>query len=143
MPPNKKVVAASARAFLRRDEGHYDLIVLDVYTNTFSIPMETTTRDFLLDVKKRLKAGGIVVANILASPTFDDRFSIRYDNTFASVFPAYTRELVSSFQPWKDLWPKQERPQINNALYIYIDNPHAGDDGVYTDDKNTYSLDRP
>ena len=29
-----------------------------------------------------------------------------------------------------------------NTLYFYYDSPHAPDTGVYTDDLNTYSLDR-
>lgn len=138
---NKKFVPASARAFVRGDKQTYDVIVLDLFSNVVSIPMESVTQDFLMDVKKRLKPGGALAANIVASPTFTDRFSQRYNNTFASVFPSYTRQIIGDFSAWPD--QKSHQVKIgNNILYMYFNHPFAGDTTVYTDDKNTYSLDR-
>jgi predicted membrane-bound spermidine synthase len=134
---NKQFVAASARAFVRGNKSRYDLIILDVYNTPISIPMETTTREFLMDVKALMKPGGIVAANIISSPDYRDRFSVRYDNTFASVFANHTRQIIGEFNPWRST----SRPQLN-AIYIYYDRPEVGDATVYTDDKNTYSLDR-
>lgn len=132
LPPNAQFIAESARAFVHRDAGQYDLIVIDTYSNKIAVPMECTTREFLLDVKKRLKPGGSVVINMIASADFSDRFAVRYDNTFASVFPAYTRQVIGG----------NVFSHTVNALYIYRDNPLVNDAGIYTDDKNTYSLDR-
>lgn len=138
LSPNKKFVAASAREFVRRDNTLYDLIVLDVYTNVISIPMETITRDFLVDIKKRLKPGGAVAANIIMNPSFRDKFSVRYNNTFASVFPTFTRQIIGQM----DSWGSHGAKQVNNVIYLYFNHDLVEDRTVYTDDKNTYSLDR-
>lgn len=141
--PNKRFVAASARAFVHNDDKTYDLIVLDVYTNLMSIPMECTTQDFLRDVKARLRPHGIVAANIIASPTLDDKFSKRYDATFASVFPSRSRQIIGDFDAWRR--PDVRAPEDNyrNIIYMFFNNAHSDDATIYTDEKNTYSLDRP
>ena len=133
---NKRFVPMSARAFVRSDTGAYDLIVLDAYTNVISLPMECTTREFLEDVKARLKPGGIVIANVIGSPVFADRFTVRYDNTFAAVFPVFSRVTMDPYDPWA------EKPRDLNNLYIYTHRQGVDDAGIYTDDRNTYSLDR-
>jgi hypothetical protein len=138
LTPNKKFVAASAREFVRRDKNLYDLIILDAYTNIMSIPMEAVTRDFLVDVKKRLKPGGIVAANVIMNPTFRDKFSVRYHNTFTSVFPTFTRQVIGGM----DAWGIAGNKKLNNVIYLYFNHDLVEDRTVYTDDKNTYSLDR-
>jgi len=135
---NKTFVAASARAFVHGSDKLYDLIVLDAYTNVFSIPMECTTREFLQDVKKLLKKDGIVLANVISNPNLADKFSQRYNNTFASVFPSYTRQIVGNFEAWAS--PQQV--QNTNVIYIYHHGELADDRTVYTDDMNTFSIDR-
>lgn len=136
LTPNKRFVANSARAFVHSTDERYDLIIVDTYTNIMSVPMETTSREFLLDVKKCLKSEGIVAVNMIADMTLRDRFALRYNNTFASVFPGYTRHLISTPEPWA-------KQVINgNVLYLYFNNAGSDDRTVYTDDKNTYSLDR-
>jgi len=136
LTPNKQSVTASARAFVHSDTKQYDFILLDAFTNIYSIPMECTTREFLLDVKKLLKPDGIVVANVIMDPRFGDAFSVRYDNTFASVFPSYSRQIIGTYAAWPG------KISSNNVLYIYFHHGLADDNTVYTDDKNTYSLDR-
>jgi predicted membrane-bound spermidine synthase len=132
---NKKFVAESARAFLHRTLHHYDLIVVDTYTHIVSVPMETTTREFLLEVKQHLHKNGIVVVNQIMSPDFNNKFSVRYNNVFASVFPVYTRQVLGDFNPWAT------KENLSNVLYIYYNRPDINDKMVYTDDRNTYSLD--
>jgi hypothetical protein len=143
LTPNKQFIAASARAFVHGNKARYDIVLIDTYTNVVSIPMETITREFLLDVKKLLKPGGIVIANIISDPTFADRFSVRYYNTFASVFPVFAVQSTRDFDVWQ---PRSTEPQrrsaMRNVLYIYYDQPHIDDRERYTDDRNTYSLDR-
>lgn len=138
LSPNKKFVAESARAFLHRSITHYDLIVVDTYTHIVSVPMETTTREFLLEVKQHLRKNGIVVVNQIMSPDFSNPFSVRYNNVFASVFPVYTRQVLGDFNPWLSGQPGQ---LPLNVLYIYYNRFNMTDKTVYTDDKNTYSLD--
>jgi len=143
LSPNKKFIAASAREFVRHSSEKYDLIFIDTYTNVISIPMETTSREFLLDVKKLLSERGVVVANIISNPSFRDKFSVRYNNTFASVFPLYSRQIIKTFDPWAPIGTYQEQfKSQENILYMYFRSPLEDDKTVYTDDKNTYSLDR-
>jgi len=143
LPANKQFVAASARAFVKDHDKKYDLIFIDTFTNVISVPMETTTREFLLDVKKLLKDNGVLVINMIASPDFRDKFSVRYDNTFASVFPNYSRQIITDFSPWADTSDSIKlRTHQRNVFYIYFNRPLTNDDTVYTDDLNTFSLDR-
>lgn len=136
LSPNKVFAPASARAFVRHNKKQYDLIVLDVFTNVHSIPMECTTREFMLDVKKALKPNGIFIANNISSATFHDKFSMRFYNTFASVFPGYSRQIVTKYNPWAD------DNSVSNVEYIYFNKPVVEDRTLYTDDRNTFSFDR-
>jgi hypothetical protein len=134
LPPNKRVVVTSARAFLKAANTRYDLVIDDLFTNIMSIPVEAVTREFLLSAKKVLKPEGILIINIVSSPRLSDRFSVRMYNTIASVFPVFRQQVVENFDGWSD-------DGYRNTLYIYYDNPLMQDKTVYTDDKNTYSLD--
>ncbi len=138
LTPNKRFVASSARAFLNADSHTYDLIVIDVYTMNMSIPMECVTQEFLEHVKTHLAPRGWIVANVITDPAMGDLFAVRYNNTFAQVFPHYTRHIIGDFNPWF-LNLTGER----NILYMYANNPHADDREIYRDNRNTYSLDRP
>jgi spermidine synthase len=135
LPANKQVIATSARAFLHSTARKYDLVLVDLYSNSQSIPMESITREFLLDLKRVLKPRSIVIANIISRPDFSDKFSVRYYNTFASVFPIFDRQLIEAFNPWSS-----DTREIN-TLYIYYNNAFVQDNTLYTDDKNTYSFD--
>jgi len=134
LPANKKFVAASAREFIRNDKELYDLIVVDVFTMVRSIPSEAITKEFLQQVKARLKKGGTVVSNVIAMPSFNDAFSVRYYNTFASVFPRFNRTVL-------DNAAGQRYDQRANVLHIFVDHEDKEDATVYTDDKNAASLD--
>lgn len=135
--PNKRFVASSARAYVHNTDKKYDLIFIDAFTNRESIPMECITRNFLLDVKSRLKENGIVIVNVIASANFGDTFSVRYDNTFSSVFPVHSRQIIQLFNGWED-----DDVTETNVMYIYYNKHLAQDRTVYTDDRNTYSFDR-
>jgi len=135
---NRKFVPFSARAFLEQDNNQYDLIVIDTYTHVISVPMETVTREFLQAVKDHLKQGGAVVVNMIATADFRDKFSVRYDNTFASVFPSFSRQIIDDYDPWL----KDEDANMGASLYIYFNRPLLDDQNIYTDDRNTYSIDR-
>ncbi len=132
---NKKFVAMSARAFLNKTQEKYDLIILDAYTHVLSLPLECTTREFYMDVKNHLGEQGVVIANIIALPNFDDKFSTRIHNTFASVFSPFSREVLTP-----DGYTRGQT--YANIMYVYQDRKDLYDDVVYTDDKNSYSIDR-
>ncbi len=132
----KEFVAASARAFLRREKGEYDLIIIDAYTNYYTIPAECVTQEFFQAVKERLAPGGAVVANYIISPNMDDKFARRAQNTFASVFPQAGRQVIGNYSPWV-----KDRTQLLNNLFIYKDQG-VDDRVIYRDDLNTYSIDK-
>ncbi len=134
LPSNKHVVVTSARAFLKSSPNRYDLVVDDLFTNIMSIPVEAVTREFLLSAKNVLKPSGILIINITSSPRLSDTFSVRMYNTVASVFPVFRQQVMDTFNGWSDT-------AYRNTLYIYYDSPLMQDKTIYTDDKNTYSLD--
>lgn len=62
---NMKVHVMDGRVFIKRTTNKYDIIFLDAYQGEH-IPFHLTTVEFLREIKKRLKDGGIVASNILA-----------------------------------------------------------------------------
>ena len=139
LTPKKQFIPMSARAFVARSQRQFDLIILDTYTNKYSIPMECTTREFLQGVKRLLKPNAILAANIISSANFSDAFTVRYDRTFSHVFSPHSRQVLGEYDPYDTV------PGDNdvNVIYVYINNALAHDTGIYTDDKDTYSTDRP
>lgn len=145
--PNKRFIAMSARAFLTQNSEKFDLIIVDAYTNTISIPLECTTQEFFQAIKDDLAEDGIVVANIIARPNFSDAFSVRIHNTFASVFPLFTRQVIHDYNAWNSQigstgQESREKHYYGNILYVYYDSEFVGERGIYTDDKTTYSSDK-
>lgn len=135
---NKRFVPMSARAFLTRDTQQYDFIMIDAYTNIKSVPMEVITREFLEKCKEHLKPQGVLISNLISRPGFEDRFTVRYHNTFRSVFPYFTTQLSHDINPWV-----KGKILTDNILYIYHHRPEFHEDNaIYTDDLNSYSLDR-
>ncbi len=133
---NKRFVAQSARAFLEHTDKRFDVIIVDVYTNEYAIPMETTTREFWQSIDAHLNHDGILIANIIGHASFRDRFSGRIANTFDHVFPHHFRQVL---QP-VDLWAPQD--PLVNILFVHKKNNHSDDRTIYTDDLTTHSLDR-
>jgi len=130
LTPNKAFVPESARAFLRRNRQAYDVVVLDAYSNRLDIPADLVTRESFAAVRQALAPGGRVAMNVIASPSFADRFSRSIDATIRSVFPFVTRQVMTA-----------ERDGVASILYVDCNRPDDRHD-VYTDDKNRYFWDR-
>jgi spermidine synthase len=62
---NMKTHIMDGRIFLKRTKKKYDMIFLDAYRGEH-IPFHLTTVEFLREVKKKLKDGGVVASNILS-----------------------------------------------------------------------------
>ena len=58
-----------------------------VFQGNLTIPEHLVTHEFFLQIKDHLKPGGLMAANITASPNFAGTFSRTIDNTLRSVFP--------------------------------------------------------
>jgi spermidine synthase len=62
------VTVADGRAFLEGTRRHWDVIVLDAYTESH-VPPHLATREFLEVVRRRLAPGGAALANLWGSAT--------------------------------------------------------------------------
>jgi spermidine synthase len=92
-----KVHIADGRVFIKRSPEKYDMIFLDAYKGD-SIPFHLTTIEFLREVKKRLKKGGVVVSNILSGSTNKYFWSMvrTYRKEFGQLY-IYRGEKVDNF----------------------------------------------
>lgn len=135
---NKKFVVEPARGYLyqaAQENMTFDLIVVDTYFGKSTVPEHLLTKEFFISVKERLSDDGILVMNVIDSPTFSDKLTIRINNTLYSVFDNLTRHIVKPFNGWNTDPKKAE-----NSLYIYYNRPI--DKSIYDDDKNTVHYDR-
>lgn len=79
-----RVHIADGRMFIKRAKKKYDIIFLDAYQTDF-IPFHLTTVEFLREVSRSLKDGGVVVSNIV-SPT-KNKFFYSMIRTYTEAFP--------------------------------------------------------
>ena len=129
LTPNKKFIAQDAYLYMLNEQKKFDLIVVDVFSAVYSIPMNFVTTDFFTMVKNSLKENGIMVANIITSAAFNNSFAKRVDNTLRHVFPHYLDRRV--LQPYNPYTPDN----LVNVEYIYYNYPI--DNAVYTLNQNT------
>lgn len=135
LSPNKKFLAEEARSFIAGTAQKFDLIFIDLYQAKSGPPAHVITQEFYAQLKKTLKPGGIVTANLIASPTFSDTFSIRLDHTIRSVFPLTSRHIIGNYDGWNT------SPEgAVNLIYVMYPEPQ-GVDGIYTDNLNPAFLD--
>ena len=64
-----RIFVQDGRMFVHNARKPYDLVIIDVYTAGDRIPFHLTTREFLLEVKARLRPQGIVLINLISSLT--------------------------------------------------------------------------
>ncbi len=121
---NKKFIFQDAYLFMLNETNKYDIIVVDVYSSLQSIPLNFVTANFLNMVKEHLKPHGIMIANIITSPTFKNKFSQRLDNTFRYVFKHNLTRQVINYNSDK-----------SNVEYIYHN--ISDDNAIYTLNKSS------
>jgi spermidine synthase len=124
-----KFYAEDARIYIKNTKQHYDAIVSDVYSNKMTIPAHLLTQEHFLGIKSRLTSNGIAIFNIIAGPTLDDPYSKRVDNTIRSVF----RSCMAMSLSYK--------LGITNIIYICSNAIREADKQVYTDNKNSSTMD--
>ncbi|HEX7255057.1 MAG TPA: fused MFS/spermidine synthase [Gaiellaceae bacterium] len=76
---------ADARAFLRRTDERYDVIIVDAYRPPY-VPFYLATEEFFELVRDRLTQGGIVALNVATTPDNHD-LAENIGGTLASVLP--------------------------------------------------------
>ncbi len=128
---NKTFIAQDAYLFMLKDKKKYDLILVDVYSAQRNIPVNFVTADFFEMVKNHLEKNGVMLVNIITSPSFKNKYAARLDNTLRSVFPHYlSRQIIAgkrSYNPYAD--------DLRNIIYTYYNYPY--DNGIYTLNKNS------
>lgn len=126
---NKKFIAQDAYLYMLNNKQKYDLIVVDIFSSRYSIPMNFVTADFFAMIKAHLKNNGIMVANIITSAAFQSSFAKRLDNTLRAVFPFYLdRKVLQPYNPYN-------KDDLVNVEYIFYN--YKADTSIYTLDKNT------
>ncbi|MBP5698112.1 MAG: fused MFS/spermidine synthase [Alphaproteobacteria bacterium] len=127
---NKKFIVQDAYLYMLKDTKKYDFILVDVYSSVLNIPTNFVTADFFLMIKNHLTPDGIMVANIITSPSFKSKYAKRIDNTLRSVFGhSLSRQVVS------DETPNPYSDKLYNVIYSYYNG--EADDVIYTIDKNS------
>lgn len=131
---NKKFIVQDASQYLKNVDEKYDLILLDVYSNSYQIPEGLITAEFMERIKARIAPNGIIIMNMIVSTSFKDQYTKVFDNTFHSVFPYNTqRQVIGGHNPW-------EKDDIANVLYIYYNVENDG--RIYTINKTPVIYDR-
>ena len=134
LSPNKKFVVQDASQFLKNTPEQYDIILLDVYSNSFQIPEGLITVEFMNRIKSRVAPGGVVLMNMIFSPSFSNPYTRVFDNTFHTVFTDNTsRQIIDNINPWDD-------EEIANIVYIYFNRENDG--RIYTINKTPVIYDR-
>lgn len=134
LTPNKKFIVQDASQFLKNSPERYDLILLDVYSNSFQVPEGLITAEFMQRIKSRIAPNGIIIMNMISSSSFADKYTRVFDNTFHSVFPYNTsRQVVGYSNPWVGR-------DVVNILYIYYNRENEG--RIYTINKTPVIYDR-
>lgn len=136
---NKKFVGHDIVAYLAVNQTKFDMIVIDAFSSRVYIPEQLLSHNFFVEVKKSLALNGVLVANFIVSPNFNNSFSKRLDNTFRSVFPHYGRQVVGAddFDGWSG-----DVHNMTNVVYTFL-NDQTEDGTVYTNNNNTAAFDKP
>lgn len=134
LTPNKKFVVQDASQFLKNTNEQYDLILVDVYSNSFQVPEGFITAEFMQRVKSRIAPNGILLMNMIVSVSYRDKYTQVFDNTFHTVFPYNTqRQSVGFTNPWIG-------DDIMNVIYIWYNRENDG--RIYTINKTPVIYDR-
>jgi spermidine synthase len=88
--PRMRVHHEDARPFLRRSEGRYDAIFVDVYRQPY-IPFYLTTREFFALAHDRLRPGGSIVVNV-GHPKGQDGLEKVLTATMRTAFASVARD---------------------------------------------------
>ncbi|MBD5391803.1 fused MFS/spermidine synthase [bacterium] len=132
--PNKEFIVQDASQFLKNTDKEYDLIILDVYSNSYQIPENLITAEFMSRIKSRVAPNGIIIMNMVTSSSFDDAYTRVFDNTFHYVFDRNTqRQVIGTQNPWTG---------DNQANVMYIFYNRANDGRIYTINKTPVIYDR-
>ncbi len=125
-PINGEFIALDGRDYINSTNKFFDVILLDAYSSSVSIPEHLASREFLLSLKQKLNSGGILAINAIYKRNFFDEFSLKMNNTINSVFK-------NCF-----IVPIKTENEITNVEYICF---NYDNENLYTDNKNNSNND--
>ena len=132
------LVAADARAFLRRDGRRWDAIVADAYTHGNSVPEHLVTTEFFTAARAALRPAGTLYVNLITFPG-NERFEERFERTLRSVFASCREETVADrYEPG---WLGVDQRGANR-VYACRRGQRDGDRAIYSDARPRADLDR-
>lgn len=130
LSPNKKFIVDDASQFLKNTDNKYDVILLDVYSNSYSIPEHFITAEFMARLKSRVADNGVILLNVICSGDFSDEYTRIFDNTFHSVFSGNTgRQVIGPIHS-----------EMANVVYMFFN--RKPNDRIYTINKTPVIYDR-
>ncbi len=127
-----------ARAFLRGDPGGWQAIVIDVFSNPYSVPVHLLTAEFFRLTRSKLADGGSLYVNHTTYPG-EELFITRAERTLRSVFSTCT---VRATQLPPSIGWHEEASFDRNLLFRCRKNPLDGDRVIYSDSVSKADLDR-
>ncbi len=139
--PRLSIYHEDGRVFLNQEAGKkYDLIIMDVYLNSYAIPFHLTTIENVKRIQKQLSTQGIVMLNLVSALEGDrSKFWQAEYKTYQQVF--------SNLFIYPENYNQPEKEQniflfaTNNPWYDQIDCKIKVKDYFYEDtDKNTMIL---
>lgn len=126
---NGKFIVSDGRQYLIKNKKKYNIIIVDMYSNKFSIPSAFVTTEFYRDVAKSMDKDGVLFINTISKPMFKDAFS---SNLNHSILQHFDCEVI----PVED--------NLNNTQNILYACSVKQNDDIYTDDKtNLFTLIAP
>lgn len=123
---NGKFVVADARQYLLSTDKKWDVIMLDAFTGSHSIPEHLATKEFYKLLHRALTPSGRLYINQFLTPSLSDKFSNRIMYTRASYFPFCLTTMMDSAASISSVFLDCPKTQVVNP---YIDDkPVAGYD---------------
>jgi len=126
---NGEFIADDARKLLTYTDATYDVVIVDVFNSRSSVPFHLMSQEHIKNIRRVLRDGGYAVFNVIARPTLSDPYSKRLDNTIRSVFSSCM------------VIPMRYNTETGNIIYVCNVGGRDQDKVVYTDDRNTATVD--
>lgn len=87
--PQLSIINEDGRIFINNNKKKYDVVFLDAFLSSITVPFHLSTVEFLEKVKTSLNEDGIVVANVISATEGENSKFLKAElATFKKVFPA-------------------------------------------------------
>jgi predicted membrane-bound spermidine synthase len=122
-------VVADARRHVTETAQRYDAVVVDVYSARTSIPGHLVTREFWSDLRRVLKPGGVMLANLILDGSLASPYARNLLATIEAVYGRCAVDVLSKAAP------------ISNVVVSCFPPARSGAPRIYTDERNLADID--